>query len=101
MMHMAKMKKYSITLEEKIMKKAEAAAKVEGKGRDSFINEILKDKLDSIIEERGLDKKALNDFIEDKLSFEELAQIIGYEKARAARITKRIGVKGKELLKSI
>lgn len=98
---MAKMKKYSIMLDENIVKKVNAVAKVEGKKRDIFINEILKNTLDSIIEEKNLDKKALNDFIEDKLSFEELAQIIGYEKARAARVTKRIGVKGKELLKSL
>ncbi len=72
---MAKMKRCSIILDENIAKKLEVMAKV--------------------------DKKALDKFIEDKLSFEELAQIIGSEKARAARVTKRIGVRGKELLKSL
>ncbi len=98
---MPKMKKCFIMLEENLVKRLEVAAKVEDKKRDEFINEILKDSFDRIIEERNIDKKALDKFIEDKLSFEELAKIIGYEKARAARVTKRIGAKGKELLKSL
>lgn len=98
---MAKMKKCSIMLDENIAKKLEVMAKVEDKKRDELINEIFENTLEKVIEERNIDKKALDKFIEDKLSFEELAQIIGPEKARAARVTKRIGVRGRELLKSL
>lgn len=98
---MAKMKKCSIMLDENIAKKLEVMAKVEDKKRDELINEIFENTLEKVIEERNIDKKALDKFIEDKLSFEELAQIIGSEKARAARVTKRIGVRGRELLKSL
>jgi hypothetical protein len=92
-------KKYLIALNENTIKRLEAIARIKRKKRDSLINEIFDEYLDRIVEEKGIDRIAIDRYINDKMDEKELALIVGNEKAKAAKITKRIGLKGKKFLK--
>ena len=93
-------KKYLVALKESTVKRLDAIAKIVRKKRDTLINEIFDEYLDRIVEEKGIDKLAIDRYINDKMDEKELALIAGNDKAKAAKITKRIGLKGKKFLKA-
>ncbi len=78
--------------------KLDIIAKLEGKKRHELIADALTVFVKKEIEEKELDMVALYGFLDGKLAYKELVEIIGQERAGVARYTKNIRGKSKDFL---
>ena len=84
-----------------IVRKIEIIGKIEGRTEAELVEQAVKEFAPREIEEKELNKKALYLFLDSKLSYDDLVRIIGKEKASAAKYTKDIRKKGRELLDTL
>jgi len=78
--------------------KLDIIAKLEGKKRHDLIADALTFFVKKEIEEKELDMTALYSYLDGRLTYKELVEIIGKERAGVARYTKDIRIKSKDFL---
>ena len=94
-------KKECVLLSKKARTVLEAIAKIANKKEQKIASEIIEHYAHKYAEEQGIGEKAVELYVSDKISFEQLKLIIGKEKANAAKLTKRIRKRSKELLDTL
>ena len=84
-----------------VARKLEIIAKLEGKTKTELLQQAIEEFVPREIEEKQVNKLALYKYLDSRLSFDELECIIGKDKAKAAKFTRDIRLKGKELVDSL
>ncbi|MCX8190132.1 MAG: type II toxin-antitoxin system HicB family antitoxin [Candidatus Diapherotrites archaeon] len=92
--------KIEIALKKQLIERIDVLAKMSGKSRNAFINDFLESYLDKLVEDLALEKDAIKQYMAGKMEEKQLSLIVGKEKTEAAKISKRIGAKGEDLLKA-
>jgi len=90
-----------LAVPEKLALQLDVIAKLEKKKVSELLEKAVKGFIPMEIKAEEIGKKALYNFLDSKISFEELALIIGKDKAESAKFTKDIRDKGKQLLDTI
>jgi len=90
-----------VALSEETARKIEIIAKLEGRTKTELLQQAISEFVPREIEEKQINKAALYKYLDSRLSYDELAHIIGKDKAKAAKFTRDIRLKGKELVDSL
>ena len=94
-------KSRQITLSRKASQVLEAIAQLSSKKEQSIASDIIERYASKYVEDSGLAEKIIDLYVSDKISFETLVLILGRERANAAKLTKRIRKRTKELLDTL
>ena len=90
------MKMVTMRLPEEIIEELDALAKLQHTNRSSLIKRALLSYLEEQKDE-GLKEKAVELYLEGKLSYKQLELLVGKEDARAVKASKELLEKGAEL----
>ena len=90
-------KRVNFRLPEELVTQADVAAEVTSKNRTEILVEALRQYLEEKGSKESFREAVVELYLDDRLEFEKLAEIIGRQDAEAVRSSKRVLDRGEEL----
>ncbi|SNR69261.1 ribbon-helix-helix domain-containing protein [Halorubrum vacuolatum] len=89
--------KVNFRLPEKLIEKADVAAKISHKNRTEIIKEALQEYLQEVEDQEEFKEAVVELYLEDEITFDILKQFIGRQDAEAVKASKTLLDQGEDL----